>query len=189
MSGEPVRVKNSLAAIAHHEAGHLLVCHYYGRALYGASIDADDHRNCWVEFAKSPFIDVVELSASEALALWPEIVRQALVTARIRFAGPLSQAVYEQVNYRHMDGGQDFNDVVYELLFLERLRLNIRPTEHLDASYRAPDILDTLVTETATILRDAAQRPLYDATVAALLERRVLSERDINDLIIAYGCE
>lgn len=131
-----------LEAIAAHEAGHVLLAHYYGRKVYGAYLQTPplSHRargeRSHVRFALTPHIQELHLDLGKLDERWPLAVRETLVTTRIRLAGPLAQSIYQQIPYRDMAGGQDYCDVLAELLQLERLRLSLPRPESLDTSYK-----------------------------------------------------
>ncbi len=170
-----------LEVIAAHEAGHVLLAHYYGRKVYGAYLQTRplsprDRGECsHVRFALTPHIQAVHLDLDKLDERWPLAVRETLVTTRIRLAGPMAQAIYQQTSYRDMAGGQDYRDALSELLILERLRLSLPRTHCLDISYKDENILDTLADDILTLL----QAPVY-AYYLQRIARGLLTDRELN---------
>mgnify|MGYP000302137784 CR=1 FL=1 len=166
-----------LDIVASHEAGHVLLAHYYGRKVYGAYLSEQSarHERSHVRFALTPHIREIHLDLDGLDARWPLAVRETLVTTRILLAGPLAQAVYQQKPYRDMAGGQDYGDALAELLRLERLRLSLPRPHRLDTSYKDANILDTLADDILSLL----QTPTY-AHYLGLLAQGLLVGRELN---------
>jgi len=180
-----------LEVIAAHEAGHVLLAHYYGRKVYGAYVQSEPVRprdrgeRSHVRFALTPYIQEVHLELDKLDEHWPLAVRETLVTTRIRLAGPMAQAVYQQIPYRDMAGGQDYHDALFELLRLERLRLSLPRPHRLDTSYKHKDILDTLAEDILDLLSDAVYVDYLRLITQGLLAKQELSARQINEMLEA----
>jgi len=180
-----------LAAIAAHEAGHVVLAHYYGRKVYGAYLQTQpvSHRargeRSHVRFALTPHIQEIHLDLDKLEQHWPLAVRETLVTTRIRLAGPMAQSMYQQIPYRDMDGGQDYHDALSELLLLERLRLSLPRPQSLDTSYKHKDILDTLAEDILDLLSDTVYVDYLQLVAEGLLAKQELSAEQINAMLEA----
>lgn len=180
-----------LEVIAAHEAGHVLLAHYYGRKVYGAYLQTralssrDRGERSHVRFALTPHIQEVHLDLGKLDERWPLAVRETLVTTRIRLAGPMAQAIHQQKSYRDMAGGQDYRDALSELILLERLRLSLPQPQSLDASYKHPDILDRLADDILTLLTARDYSYYLQLVAQALLAKQELSAQQINEMLEA----
>ena len=182
-----MRKETNLEAIASHEAGHVLVAHYYGRKVYGAylSRQATKYERSHVRFALTPHVGDVHLDLSQLDQRWPLAVRETLVTTRIRLAGPLAQALYQQIPYRDVAGGQDYHDVIVELLRLERLRLSLPRPHRLDTSYKHRDILDTLAEDIIGLLTAPDYGHYLQRISQGLLTKQELNAQQIDEMLAA----
>ena len=180
-----------LAAIAIHEAGHVLLAHYYGRKVYGAYLQTrplnsrDRGERSHVRFALTPHIQEVHLDLGKLDERWPLAVRETLVTTRIRLAGPLAQSIYQQIPYRDMAGGQDYRDALSELLLLERLRLSLPQPQSLDTSYKHKDILDRLADDILTLLTGHDCSHYLQLVAQGLLAKQELNAHQIGEMLEA----
>ena len=180
-----------LEAIAAHEAGHVLLAHYYGRKVYGAYLQTQpvSHRargeRSHVRFALTPHIQDIHLDLGKLDQRWPLAVRETLVTTRIRLAGPMAQSMYQQIPYRDMDGGQDYHDALSDLLLLERLRLSLPRPQSLDTSYKHKDILDMLAEDIIDLLSDTVYVNNLQFIAQGLLAKQELSAGQINAILHA----
>ena len=180
-----------LDVIAAHEAGHVLLAHYYGRKVYGAYLQTralssrDRGERSHVRFAPTPHIQAVHLDLGKLHERWPLAVRETLVTTRIRLAGPMAQAIHQQIPYREMAGGQDYRDALSELLLLERLRLSLPQPQSLDTSYKHKDILDRLADDILTLLTARDYSHYLQLIAQHLLTKQELSAQQINEMLEA----
>ena len=178
-----------LEAIAAHEAGHVVLAHYYGRKVFGAYLQTQplSHRargeRSHMRFALTPHIQEIHLDLGKLEQRWPLAVRETLVTTRIRLAGPLAQAMYQQIPYRDIDGGQDYRDAISDLLLLERLRLILPRPQSLDTSYKHKDILDTLAEDILGLLSDTVSIDYLQLVAQGLLAKQELSAQQINEML------
>jgi len=178
-----------LEVIAAHEAGHVVLAHYYGRKVYGAYLQThpvsyrDRGERSHVRFALTPYIQEIHLDLGKLDQRWPLAVRETLVTTRIRLAGPLTQSMCQQIPYRDMAGGQDYRDALSDLLLLERLRLSLPRPQSLDTSYKHKDILDTLAEDIIDLLSDTAYVDYLQLIAEGLLEKQELSAKQINAML------
>lgn len=174
----------SQQAVAYHEAGHALISCYYGRAVYGVTLGEPEARGqSVVRFGKTPYVDEVYSAGDGAPALWPKMVAETLITVRIRFAGPLAQAIYEDIPYRNIEGGKDFEDAIYDLLFLEKTRVSIPALKGVDYSYRTLRLTDNLAEETVALLREPDNFRLLQGLAEQLLMRRQLGEAEVDQAL------
>jgi len=179
-----VRRPVSLEAVAYHEAGHALVSHYYRRDVYGVTLgDPEARGHSVVRFGKTPHVDEIYTAGAHAPVLWPAMVAETLVTVKIRFAGPIAQAVFEEIPYRNIEGGRDFEDAIYDLLYLEKARISIPALKGVDYSYRTLRLTDNLAEETMAILRDRENFTLLRKLAEQLLTKRQLSEPEIGEAL------
>lgn len=180
-----------LEAIAVHEAGHVLLAHYYGRKVYGAYLQTrplsprDRGERSHVRFALTPHIQEVHLDLGKLDERWPLAVRETLVTTRIRLAGPMAQSIHQQISYRDMAGGQDYHDALSELFLLERLRLSLPQPQSLDTSYKHKDILDTLAEDILGLLGDTTYVDYLQRVAKGLLAKQELNARQIDEMLEA----
>lgn len=191
---------SDLEVIAAHEAGHVLLAHYYGRKVYGAYLQTrplssrDRGERSHVRFALTPHIQEVHLDLGKLHERWPLAVRETLVTTRIRLAGPMAQAIHQQKSYRDMAGGQDYRDALSELILLERLRLSLPQPQSLDTSYKHKDILDRLADDILTLLTASDYSYYLQLVAQGLLAKQELSAQQINEILEAmpqhqWDCE
>lgn len=180
-----------LEVIAAHEAGHVLLAHYYGRKVYGAYLQTrplssrDRGERSHVRFALTPYIQEVHLDLGKLDERWPLAVRETLVTTRIRLAGPMAQSIHQQISYRDMAGGQDYHDALSELLLLERLRLSLPRPHSLDVSYKHKDILDMLADDILTLLTAHDYSHYLQRVAQGLLAKQELSAHQIGEMLEA----
>ena len=180
-----------LEAIAAHEAGHVVLAHYYGRKVFGAYLQTQplSHRargeRSHVRFALTPHIQEIHLDLSKLEQRWPLAVRETLVTTRIRLAGPMAQSIYQQIPYRDIAGGEDYRDAISDLLLLERLRLSLPRPQSLDTSYKHKDILDTLAEDNIGLLSDTVYVGYLQLVARGLLAKQELSAQQINEMLAA----
>ena len=185
---------SDLEVIAAHEAGHVLLAHYYGRKVYGAYLQTrplssrDRGERSHVRFALTPHIQEVHLDLGKLDERWPLAVRETLVTTRIRLAGPMAQSIHQQIPYRDMAGGQDYRDALSELLLLERLRLSLPQPQSLDTSYKHKDILDRLADDIMMLLTARDYSHYLKLVTQGLLAKQELRARQIDEILEAMPC-
>lgn len=177
--------ETELATVAMHEAGHVVVSHYYRRRVFGAKIGDHDsrHDRSVVRFELTPHVNEIHLRLAELDELWPLAVRETLVTTRIRFAGPVAQAIYQKRPYREVHGGQDYRDALIELLLLEKLRLSLPRAQHLDVSYKHENVLDAVAEDIIDLMVDREYINYVGRIARGLIENQELSARQIEDLL------
>lgn len=182
---EEKREEKRLATVAMHEAGHVVVCHYYGRRVYGARLGEEGSRTdrSMVRFELTPHVNTLHNRIHELEDLWPLAVRETLVTTRIRFAGPVSQAVYLKKPFREVHGGQDYYDALVELLRLEKLRLSLPKAERLDISYKDDNILDMVAEDIVDLFVEREYINYVGRVARGLIEKQALSEGEISELL------
>ncbi len=177
--------------IAAHEAGHVVLAHYYGRKVYGAYLQTQPVSYCargersHVRFALTPHIQDIHLDLDKLEQHWPLAVRETLVTTCIRLAGPLAQSMYQQTPYRDMDGGQDYHDALSDLLRLECLRLSLPKPQSLDTSYKHKNILDMLAEDIIDLLSATLYVDYLQRVAEGLLAKQELSAHQINGILKA----
>lgn len=181
--------EKDLATVAMHEAGHVVVSHYYRRKVFGAKIadHGSQQDRSVVRFELTPHVGDVHLRLDELHRLWPLAVRETLVTTKIRFAGPISQAIYLKKPYRQVHGGQDYRDALIELLLLEKLRISLpiatHQAEQLDVSYKDEQILDTVAEDIIDLLVDREYINYVGLIARGLIEKQELSAQQIEDIL------
>ncbi len=177
--------EKDLATVAMHEAGHVVVSRYYQRKVFGAKIGdhgSRRHRSV-VRFDVTPHVGDVHLRRDDLHNLWPLAVRETLVTTRIRFAGPVSQAIYLKKPYRRVHGGQDYRDALLELLMLERLRISLPNPDQLDMSYKDEQVLDTVAESIIELLIDRQYINYVGLIARGLIEKQELSGEQIEEIL------
>jgi hypothetical protein len=177
--------EQELATVAMHEAGHVVVSHYYRRKVYGAKIGEHGSRRdpSVVRFELTPHIDDIHLKLNDLNNIWPLAIRETLVTAKIRFAGPISQAIYLKKPFREVHGGQDYRDALLELLTLERLRISLPNAHDLDVSYKHEDILNHVVEDIVDLLVGREYVNYVGRVARALIEKQELTGNEIKDVL------
>ncbi|HCO60930.1 MAG TPA: hypothetical protein DIT58_12160 [Porticoccaceae bacterium] len=182
---EDKREEKRLATVAMHEAGHVVVSHYYGRRVYGAKLGEEGSRmdRSVVRFELTPHVRTIHNRVHELAELWPLAVRETLVTTRIRFAGPVSQAVYLKKPFREVHGGQDYYDALVELLRLEKLRISLPGADQLDITYKDDNILDMVAEDVVDLFVEREYINYVGRVARGLIEKQELSESEINNLL------
>ena len=177
--------EKELATVAMHEAGHVVISHYYRRRVYGAKIGTHRSRRdpSVVRFELTPHVGSVHLRLDDLDELWPLAVRETLVTTKIRFAGPVSQAIYLKKSFRDVHGGQDYRDALMELLLLEKLRISLPNAGRLDVSYKNDDVLDTVAEDIINLLVDREYINYVGLIARGLLENQELREDEIKEIL------
>lgn len=177
--------ERELATVAMHEAGHVVVCHYYQRQVFGAKIGDQGSRRdpSVVRFELTPYIDDIHLHLDKLDIIWPLAVRETLVTTKIRFAGPISQAIYLKSSFRDIHGGQDYRDALLELLTLERLRISLPNASHLEVSYKHENILNKVVEDIVELLIEREYVNYVGRVARALIEQQELTGKEISELL------
>lgn len=177
--------ERQLATVAMHEAGHVVVSHYYRRKVFGAKIG--DHASAQgrsvVRFELTPHVGSVHLRLNELDRLWPLAVRETLVTTRIRFAGPMSQAIYLKQSYRDVHGGQDYRDALLELLRLEKLRLSLPRPDELDTCYKDDDVLDRVAEDLIELFVEREYINYVGRVARGLIAEQELTAAQISELL------
>jgi hypothetical protein len=177
--------EKELATVAMHEAGHVVVSHYFLRKVYGAKIGEHQSRSdrSVVRFEVTPHVEDLHLRMHELDELWPLAVRETIVTTKIRFAGPISQAIYLKKPFRDVHGGQDYRDAIMELLLLERRRLSFPNADRLDISYKDQDVLDIVVRDIVNLLVDREYINYVGLVARGLIEHQELNAEQIREIL------
>ena len=177
--------EKELGTIAMHEAGHVVISHYFSRKVFGAKIGEHQSRSdrSVVRFDITPYVDELHLRMGELDELWPLAVRETIVTTKIRFAGPLSQAIYLKKSFREIHGGQDYRDAVMELLLLERRRLSLPNADRLDVSYKDRTILDKVVEDILNLLVDKEYINYVGLVARGLIKHQELNAEQITGIL------
>ncbi|MBV1930480.1 MAG: hypothetical protein KUG71_02085 [Porticoccaceae bacterium] len=181
--------EKDLATVAMHEAGHVVVSHYYQRKVFGAKIGDHGSRQdrSVVRFDVTPHVGEVHLRLDELHRLWPLAVRETLVTTKIRFAGPVSQAIYLKKPYRQVHGGQDYRDALIELLMLEKLRVSLpiaaQLAEQLDVTYKDEQVLDTVAEDIIDLLVGREYINYVGLIARGLIEKQELTGQQIEEIL------
>lgn len=177
--------EKELGTVAMHEAGHVVVSHYFSRKVYGAKIGDHQSRSdrSVVRFEVTPHVDRLHLRLDELDKLWPLAVRETLVTTKIRFAGPISQAIYLKKSFKEVHGGQDYRDAILELLLLEKLRISLPDADQLDVSYKDRNVLDVVAEDIINLLVDREYINYVGLIARGLLEKQELTEDDIGEIL------
>lgn len=175
----------SRETIAYHEAGHVLVSHYYRREVLLATLDQHGGQGTGnqVHFAPNWALEALLRRADDPARLWPEAVRQTQVTVRILFGGPAAQALHQQVPFGQVDGGDDYRTAVRSLLFLEKLRLQHPALAAVDLGHRRPEALDALAGEARRIVEHSSNRPYLTRVAKRLLAGGPIAAPEILELL------
>ena len=171
--------------IAFHEAGHVLVSHYYHRKVYSAELKVANDRssNNFVEFEPTPYIERLIQRQGNPVHLWPRALEQTLVTVRILFGGPHAQALHQQVPIEKVEGGDDYRMAINSLLALERLRSDHPDLKNVRQNHREENILDTLANDAKKVIYQKQNFPLLENIANDLLEKTKLDTDEINLLL------
>lgn len=175
--------------IAYHEAGHVLVSHYYRREVLHAALDphGDHGSGNHVEFQPNRALDLLMRRAGSPLQLWPEALRQTQITARILFGGPAAQALQQRVPFEQVDGGDDHHHAAYSLWYLEDVRRKHAELAGVDLSHRKPGALDALLADARRLVA-RPENGTYLARVAdRLLAAARLEREEIQELLDGMG--
>lgn len=171
--------------IAYHEAGHVLVSHYYHREVLHAALDphGDQGAGNHVEFQPNRALELLVRRAGSPLQLWPEALRQTQITARILFGGPAAQALQQRIPFEQVDGGDDHHHAAYSLWYLEDVRRKHAALAEVDLQHRKPGALESLIGDA----RRLVARPENGAYLTRIADRLLTATRiereEIRDLL------
>lgn len=175
----------SRETIAYHEAGHVLVSHYYRREVLFATLDEQGGQGPenHVRFQPNRALESLLRRSGDPRQLWPEALHQTQVTVRILFGGPAAQALHQRIPFAQVEGGNDYQMAIRSLLTLETLRSQYRELAEVDLRHRQPAVLDELAGDARRVVERAENRP-YLARIADRLLRGGALERDeVRDLL------
>lgn len=175
----------SREAIAYHEAGHVLVAHYYHREVLHAALDpwggqgAANH----VEFAPNRALQLLARRAGSPTQLWPEALRQTQITVRILFGGPAAQALQQRVPFDQIDGGDDHHNAARTLWFLEDVRRKHVELAETDTEHRRPGALEALAGDARRVVERTANEPFLTRIADRLLSATRIEGEEIRELL------
>lgn len=175
----------SREAIAYHEAGHVLVAHYYHREVLHAALDpwggqgAANH----VEFAPNRALQLLARRAGSPTQLWPEALRQTQITVRILFGGPAAQALQQRVPFGQIDGGDDHHNAARTLWFLEDVRRKHVELAETDTEHRRPGALEALAGDARRVVERTANEPFLTRIADRLLSATRIEGEEIRELL------
>ncbi|MFZ5653083.1 MAG: hypothetical protein ACOY42_01590 [Pseudomonadota bacterium] len=175
----------SRETIAYHEAGHVLVSHYYRREVLLATLDEHGGQGAGnqVHFASNWALEALLRRTDDPARLWPEAVRQTQVTVRILLGGPAAQALHQRVPFEQVDGGDDYRTAVRSLLFLEKLRLQHPELAAVDLQHRRPEALDSLAGEARGVVEHSRNRPYLARVARRLLAGGPIAGPELRELL------
>ncbi len=183
LPGTPANVSREV--IAHHEAGHVLVSHYYRREVLRATLDdtgGQGPRN-HVQFQPNRALESLLQCRGDPRQLWPEALCQTQVTVRILFGGPAAQALHQRVPFEQVDGGEDYRMAIRSLLLLEALRLRFRELADVDSRHRQPEALDQLAADARRVVGHDDHRPYLTRIADRLLQGGAIERNEIRLLL------
>ncbi len=177
--------EKELGTVAMHEAGHVVVSHYFSRKVFGAKIGEHQSRSdrSVVRFDVTPGVRTLHLHPGKLGELWPLAVRETLVTTKIRFAGPISQAIYLKKPFKQVHGGQDYRDAIIELLLLEKLRISLPDADQLETSYKNENVLDKVAEDIINLLVDQEYIHYVGLVARGLIEKQELNAEQISAIL------
>lgn len=175
----------SRETIAYHEAGHVLVSHYYRREVLFATLDENGGRGPenHVQFQPNRALESLLRHNGDPRQLWPEALHQTQVTVRILFGGPAAQAVHQRIPFEQVDGGNDYQMAMRSLLALETLRMRHRELASVDLRHRQPAALDALAGDARRIVERAGNRPYLTRIANRLMQGGAIERDEVRHLL------
>lgn len=175
----------SRETIAYHEAGHVLVSHYYRREVLFATLDErggqgpENH----VQFQPNRALESLLRRSGDPRQLWPEALHQTQITVRILFGGPAAQALHQRIPFEQVDGGTDYQIAMRSLLALETLRTRHRELVEVDLRHRQPAALDDLAGDARRIVERTENRPYLTRIANRLMQGGAIERAEVRHLL------
>ena len=175
----------SRETIAYHEAGHVLVSHYYHRTVLHATLDPHGGQGAanHVEFEPNRALQLLVRRIHNPAQLWPEALRQTQITVRVLFGGPAAQALQQRIPFAQVDGGDDHHNAVRTLWFLEDVRRKHAELAEVDTEHRRPGALDALAGDARRVVERTANERFLTRIADRLLTATRIEGEEICELL------
>jgi hypothetical protein len=167
--------------IAYHEAGHAVLALYYARNVIGISVGQPIPEESHVYHnPPRPTIGNSRIDPDNLTAVWPLAVEDAFIECRILLGGSIAQAIHEGKSVREIELGQDGEDFLNVLKYLEDTRRAVPALQNADLSYKQ-GMLERLLLETFAVLRQ--RWVAVERLAGELVKRRELTGEDVVSIV------
>lgn len=166
--------------IAYHEAGHAVVALYYARGVNGISVGQPTPEESHVYHDPPRPIGNIRIDPENLVAVWPLAVEDVFIECRIILGGPIAQAMYQGKSVREIDLGQDGEDFLSILKYLEDTRRTVPALQNVDLSYKQ-GTLEKLLLEASTVLKQ--RWATVERLAGELLKRQKLTREDVVSIV------
>lgn len=174
----------SIDVIAYHEAGHAVVALYYARNVIGISVGRPRPEESHVYHDPPRPIGNSRIDPDNLTAVWPLAVEDAFIECRILLGGSVAQAIHEGKSVREIELGQDGEDLLRVLKYLEDTRCAVPALQDVDLSYKQ-GTLERLLLETFAVLKQ--RWATVERLAGELIKRRKLTGEDVVSIVYPNG--
>jgi len=176
--------KRDLLVNAYHEAGHVVVSHYFKRKVHHAEIGEKD-RNFMISSQTPSLVELAQTyieEARESDEFWRDYVEMIRVWCAIYAAGPIAESIYTGVDIHQLRGGDDYEQIIDLCRHLSRLAEKLRGYESVDDGFKKTFFADILELP-AGVLSKSGGWLYVERIVGALMMKIVLTADDLELLL------
>ncbi|RRJ84239.1 hypothetical protein D0544_03775 [Aestuariirhabdus litorea] len=175
--------KPSFNEVAYHEAGHAVVAHYYRRAVFEISMQADKYVSGWMVNARRPPVGKRMDGISKLSQLWPHAVEELLVECTILMAGGVAEGGYLRIPLGQVEGAQaDFESLVQEMRAMEVLQREIPEFQQMLPLNRER-LLHSAIARANRIMTHHSGWLFVERIVGALIARPHLGQESLKRIL------
>lgn len=170
--------------VAYHEAGHAVVALYYARGVTAISAGKPVPDESHVYHDPPRTVSNMRIDPENLADIWPLAVEDVFIECRISMGGPIAQAVYEGKSLRKINLGQDGDDFVSCLKYLDDVQRSVPILHNVDLSYKQ-DAFERLLLETTSVLKQ--RWVIVERLASELVKRRKLTGEDVVSIVYPNG--